>query len=38
MLHRYGAGDEGLGEGVLQLLLLDESLTQLDALRRETHG
>lgn len=31
---RYRAGDEGLGEGVLQLLLLNESLGQLDAQRR----
>jgi asparagine synthase (glutamine-hydrolysing) len=31
MVTRYQAGDESLAEGMLQLLILDESLRQLDA-------
>ena len=31
MIDRYQAGEESLAEGVLQLLILDESLVQLDA-------
>ncbi len=33
MIDAYVAGDERLAEGVLQLLILDESLMQLDRLR-----
>jgi asparagine synthase (glutamine-hydrolysing) len=32
MVARYRAGDDALGEGMLQLLILDESLRQLHAL------
>ena len=32
----YGAGDETLAEGLLQLLILDESLMQLDGIRAGT--
>ena len=38
MLERYESGDEALAEGVLQVLILDESLQQLDALRRRSHA
>jgi asparagine synthase (glutamine-hydrolysing) len=34
MVEMYVSGDEQLAEGVLQLLILDESLMQLDSLRR----
>lgn len=37
-VERYRAGDGALAEGVLQLLLLDESLAQLDGLRRRRDG
>ena len=33
MVTRYRSGEESLAEGVLQLLILDESLVQLDELR-----
>ena len=36
MIGAYSAGDEKLAEGVLQLLILDESLGQLDELRGRT--
>ncbi len=36
MTEAYGSGDESLAEGMLQLLILDESLMQLDRLR--THA
>jgi asparagine synthase (glutamine-hydrolysing) len=35
---RYRSGDGALAEGMLQLLLLDESLAQLDGLRRRGDG
>ena len=35
MVEAYRAGDETLAEGVLQLLILDESLAQLDSLRTD---
>ncbi|MGH8703242.1 MAG: asparagine synthase (glutamine-hydrolyzing) [Burkholderiales bacterium] len=38
MADRYRAGDEPLAEGVLQLLILDESLLQLDELRNDPGG
>ncbi len=37
-VERYRAGDGALAEGVLQLLVLDESLTQLDRLRKLRDG
>lgn len=33
MVERYRSGNESLAEGILQLLILDESLAQLDELR-----
>jgi asparagine synthase (glutamine-hydrolysing) len=34
MLEAYRSGDERLAEGILQLVILDESLAQLDSLRK----
>ena len=36
MVKAYGTGDETLAEGLLQLLILDESLMQLDGIRAGT--
>jgi asparagine synthase (glutamine-hydrolysing) len=38
MVGRYRSGDESLAEGILQLLILDESLMQLEALRAHSNG
>jgi asparagine synthase (glutamine-hydrolysing) len=38
LVARYLGGVESLGEGVLQLLFLDESLAQLDKLRQEAYA
>ena len=35
MVDAYRSGDESLAEGILQLLILDESLVQLDSLRSD---
>jgi len=37
MIDAYNAGEEPLAEGVLQLLILDESLMQLDGLRNDVN-
>jgi len=37
MIDAYKAGEEPLAEGVLQLLILDESLMQLDGLRNDVN-
>jgi asparagine synthase (glutamine-hydrolysing) len=38
MIEAYQSGDETLAEGMLQLLILDESLLQLDGLRTDAGG
>jgi asparagine synthase (glutamine-hydrolysing) len=38
MTEAYRSGDEMLAEGILQLLILDESLRQLDSLRSHAGG